>query len=300
MNFRLLLGLILCNLIWSANPAFSKIIMADFPPAHVAWFRYTSALCAYLVGMLVMRRPLLAKPRGRRDWTLFLALAFFTFCFSPLTQMTGLSLSRATDGALITAMEPLITALLAGLFLREKISGTQVSAFVVAFLGFGLLSGAGFGFPAGHIVGNVIILASLVGEGFYSIGGRKLLDRFEAAPLFGTALFIGVIFLSILGFFFDGFPDFARIGPKTILGIVWLGPLGTAAAYLYWMIAISRAPVVSIALTLFIQPVFGALWGYAFLGERLDAVQFFGAGLILLAVLGQYVIGLPKSRNQLS
>ena len=65
------------------------------------------------------------------------------------------------------------------------------------------------------------------------------------------------------------------------------GSSGTAVGYLVWMMALSRAPVASIVLTLFIQPVLGPIWGAIFLGERLSFSQALGSAWILLAVFGQ-------------
>ena len=82
----------------------------------------------------------------------------------------------------------------------------------------------------------------------------------------------------------------SALGWKSILALMWLGPLGTALSYLFWMLVMRRAPVASLALTLFVQPVFGSVWGYVFLGERLSQVQAAGAVLIIGAMLAQTLV----------
>jgi drug/metabolite transporter (DMT)-like permease len=125
----------------------------------------------------------------------------------------------------------------------------------------------------------------------------KLLERFPPLGIFGTALAAGVGILTIS----TGTIEYLREGPqflseishlswKGALGLVWLGPLGTAFAYFYWMSVLREASVASIALTLFIQPVLGALWGYLFLNEKLTGFQALGALLIIGGVMTQSVV----------
>jgi len=296
---RTLIGLIICNLIWSLHPAMAKSLLTDFSPAQVAWLRYGSALLSYFAVVLAFRsfRPFshaIIKPfwvpRTRHDWVLLFAMGFFPFCFSPLLQLTGLAASRAVDNALIVAMEPLVTVVLAWLVLREAISLFYAFTFGLALFGFGLLTGVQPGSAEwnGHLIGNLLILVSMGGEAAYSVFGRKLTARHEPVAIFGSAITAGVIFLTMAGPFFGivatGFTS-DQFTLRNVLCLLWMGPLGTMATYLYWMIALSRAPVAALAITLFIQPLFGALWGYAFLEERLSLMQAAGGGLILLAVL---------------
>lgn len=303
MSLSILLGLILCNLVWSANPAMGKLLLQEFAPSQVAWIRYAGALLVYIVLFVPLARKWVRGPAfllptrssrlTPRDLLWLLLLAFLTFCYSPLLQITGLAASRAVDNALIVAMEPLMTVFLAAIVLREQLRWDQSLAFAVSLIGFFLLSGMSWERLLtswdGHLLGNFVILLSLLGEASYSVLGRKLLGRYQAHSIFGSALLFGVGFLTLALFLQSGLPSFDpradHWNARTLLGALWLGPLGTTATYLYWMIALTRAPVASLALTLFIQPVMGAVWGVLFLDERLNALQAVGGSLILAAVV---------------
>lgn len=310
MKFRTLLALIFCNLVWSANPAMAKLIFAaGASPGITAWLRYASALAAYAVGYALFRalRPSARRssrdgafllPRRGADGSWLLLIGIMGFCFAPFMQMTGLHASRATDNALIVAMEPLITVLLAWLVLGEVVRVFHWVAFAIALTGFALLAEltpgrlgllwASPGSPEGaHFLGNVLILVALLGEACYTVAGRKLLVRHSAYGIFGSALLVGVGALTIALFLTQGpsaFAAIAGLSGKAWFAVFFMGPLGTAFAYLYWMVALTEAPVASLVLTLFIQPVFGSFWGYEFLGERLTLMQWAGAALIFGAI----------------
>jgi drug/metabolite transporter (DMT)-like permease len=165
-------------------------------------------------------------------------------------------------------------------------------AFGVALFGFTLLTGLsaaqlGQGIDS-HLMGNLIMLISLTGEASYSILGRKLTARHPPLPVFGSSLGFGVLFLGVLVPLFTSGQVFENhFTWRSILGLLWLGPLGTTVTYIYWIFVLRNFSVASLALTLFVQPVFGSLWGVIFLKERLTLIQSLGGAMIVLAVLGQ-------------
>lgn len=309
MPLKTLLGLILGNLIWSAHPMMGKLVLADFTPAQGAWLRYTSALVSFVIARLCWRKmrtePFFFKCT-RKELLIIIVVGGMTFCFSPLLQLTGLNASRATDNALIIAMEPMMTVLLAWMILREKITLSYAATFGLALLGFTLLAGISFHgleLSPAHFWGNVIMLVSLLGEASYSVGGSRLVERHSPISIFGLAIFSGVILLTVSVFVLSGEGPWAvlqatahQLTWKSALALAWLGPLGTTASYLYWMYALREAPVSSIALTLFVQPLSGSVWGYLFLGERLSWSQTLGGALIIVAVFAQTLSSIRRAR----
>jgi drug/metabolite transporter (DMT)-like permease len=299
VTFKTLLGLVITNLIWSAHPAMGKLVLESFSPAHGAWLRYFSALLVYLIVALCWqrgsKRPVFFMvPEQKADWGWIVALGFAAFCFSPFLQMSGLSMTRAIDNALIVALEPLFSVFIAWIILKEGLRAYHWVTLGLAMCGFALLAGLGsehiFKGWDTHLWGNFILLISLTGEACYSVMGRKLVSRYSPASVFGTSLVLGVSFLFMLTVLTGGglgWGEFCRqLTWRSALGILWLGPLGTTFSYLLWMIALVEAPVASVAVTLFIQPFMGSVWGYVVLRERVSMSQGVGGVLILLAVFG--------------
>ncbi|OFZ78575.1 MAG: hypothetical protein A2583_04250 [Bdellovibrionales bacterium RIFOXYD1_FULL_53_11] len=294
MHFKTLLGLLFCNFVWSANPAMAKVLLAGHHPVHVAWFRYGSALAAFFIIALVLRaakgRTVFAVPRGRVEWFWLFVLGLLTFCLTPFLHMTGLSKTTAVDGVLVVVMEPLVTALLASFFLGERLGRRALVAFAIAMGGFILLSGGDLlrdtsGIARAGFFGNIIMLFSVISECTYSVAGKKLMLRHEPLGVFGAGLFTGVAVLTILMVITVGMPSFEKFGTREWLALLWMGPLGTTVGYAYWLVALVRVPVALVVLTLFFQPVLGALWGTYFLGEQLTIAKIAGGLVIVFAVL---------------
>lgn len=292
MSLLLLLALVLCNVVWALNPVMGKALLIDYAPLQAAWLRYASAFLTVLLFTAPqwIRRanwhP--AAARFRATWPFVALMGVTTFFLSPFFQFQGLHRSTATANALIIALEPLTCALLAWVILREAIKRWQWLGFLLATAGFCLLSRisplslqAGLGEQS---IGNLFILLAVPAEAMHSILSRKLLPRISPLEIFGYALPIGFLILSAVVIGSVGLPAVPSDW-RTWGAVLWIGPLGTALTYVFWSKALRTTPVATAALTLFVQPLFGALSGALFLGERLDLWQSFGALLIVSVLL---------------
>jgi len=287
-----------------------KYVLNDVDPLQGAWLRYTLALLTYVTLLPYLKkfgRPF-AKITGGKNWGWFLLCGIMPFCFSPILQMTGLNATHATDDSLIIAMEPLMTTFLGWLILRDRLSPIQALSFLAAIFGFCLLSGLtptriGLGWST-TLVGDVLILISLIGEATYSVLGKKLTRFHAGVSVYGSAILIGVLALNVAAFAHEGTRLLnIHLSFKSVLGLLWLGPLGTTGAYILWVSNLkTEIPLGAVSLTLFFQPIFGAILNRIFLGDQLTLTQGIGGGVIILAVLLGILIPpvLERRRTELS
>lgn len=292
--------LLLCNVMWSITYSVSKAMMSHgFEPLEIGFLRFfvgAVLLTAYTLKGKQSRRELKAWFGDFRLVDLrIVGVGLLTFFVSPLCQMKGLQLSRAVDGALIIAIEPLVSILAACLFLGERLKRTQTFGIALALIGTSVLTELTWtklaSFADARLVGNLIFMTSLFSEAAYSVLGKPALDR-RSPLLFVTAsIWVGVLALGIYNLAAFGPSRLAGIAPLVAHGaasdwltVFFLGAGCTAFGYVYWMHSLKRLPVSLIALTLYIQPVLGMMWGSVWLGESLNASTYSGAALILGAV----------------
>lgn len=300
MSWRVLLGLIACNAIWATNPVMGKILMREYPPLQVSWLRYSSALIAAVIALAALSR------RGRpamnakvMPWVF--AMGLFTFFGSAVLQYRGLSLSTSSANALIVAMEPLFATLLAWIFLRENLRWRQGVSFLIALTGFSLLSNIHPADIRGSFAlfnfGNFLLLLTMPLEAMYSIISRKVTGRIDPLHLFAGALTCGFTLLTVYVLLTPGLPSHLPSSPLAWFAVLWLGPLGTTLTYIFWTLALANASVAAVSLTLFVQPILGALFGALFLSERMTAWQAIGGLLILVALVLQTLHELKKKER---
>lgn len=312
MTFGLLAGLIICNVLWSAAYTVSKHLMnVGYHPLEIGFLRYFAGVLPLLIYFVWGGRKSLMA-RWWRDFGLIdsrlLLVGVLTFFFSPLGQMVGLSMSRAVDGSLLIALEPLVTIVAAWLVLGERLRWNQTVGLALAVTGACILTEVTFekarAFADVRLIGNLVFVGSLLSESAYSILAKPALERRSPITFLTVSCAVGVLLLFLLNIGMDG-PSraaglsllFARAEFTDFAAVLYLGFGCTTFGYLFWMYALQRASVSVIALTLYVQPVLGLFWGHVFLGEAVTSSTVLGAALILGAVwLASRVASLRSER----
>lgn len=265
----------------------TKFILQDFAPIQVAWLRIT--VSTLILAPIVLLRLRARAPQTKPfPWLGAIVAGVVVYFATPIVITVGLDRSLAVHNSFITGLEPVITIVLAWLILCERMRASKWLVLGVAFGGFVLLSGLANTWlglvSSGYMLGNLLLLAGMVGESMFSIMGGRLVQRARPGTLLLVCLVTGSVLLSMYLIITGGLPDFRNFTTSSAIGLVWAGPIATAACYYFWLASLRVIPVNSAAFTLFVQPLVGAALGYTLLSERMDVVQIIGGGLILAAL----------------
>lgn len=110
--------LALAGLVWGLQPLFVKFVVAELTPTTLTALRYSCI--TLLLFVLAALRGIPLPPR--RDCLLLLVFMGLTgVAFNYIAQFSGLQYSSVGNATLIGATTPASTALLAAIFLREKL-----------------------------------------------------------------------------------------------------------------------------------------------------------------------------------
>ncbi len=281
---RDLLLLIFLQACWSASYVAMKISLGAMPLGLVMILRYGIATLALL---------LCGGWRGqkftRRDALLLCAVGFLDFTLSPLFQLSALQLTFAGDTALLIAMEPLLTAMLAWPLLGERINRRTLIAFSCATIGALVMSDAA-SFFQGHVTslrlfGNGIFLLALICEALFSITSRSLTQRYS--PLATTTRMFAVGTLGNIFWYHHDFNSAAltHITPHGWFAILFLAIPCSALGYGAWAFLARRMKINRLSLSLFLQPLFGQIVAAIVLGERPTIMTLLGGGIIFVSLL---------------
>ena len=127
-------------LMWASNIVLGRVLRGEIGPLTLTAFRYVVASLLYVA---VLGRSVGKEPLVRRDWVLLAAMGLTgIFGFSALLYR-GLQFTTATNGVLINGSGPLMTAVLAAILLKERLSRRHVLGALISFLGVALIVGGG-------------------------------------------------------------------------------------------------------------------------------------------------------------
>jgi drug/metabolite transporter (DMT)-like permease len=191
--------------------------------------------------------------------------------------------------ALVVGMQPLLTALGAGGFLGERVSGRQWSGLALGFVGVALVVSGSF--RGGEALGSMLTpaLVALFGITAGTLYQKRFCARFDLRT--GSVIqFVPTAAVTALAV--AGFEDFR---------IEWTGSFAFALAWLVLVLSlgaisllnllIRSGSAVNVASLFYLTPPTTALIAWAVFGESLSLAATAG---MILAVGGVYLVGRPR------
>lgn len=288
--------LIAAMAIWGLNVTAVKVLTGLFDPITLAALRMLVACVALSVVVAWSRGGLLAV--SLRQGIAIVVCAFFMVYLNQILFAEGLSRSTATNGALIMALSPLVSALLAAVAFRERLTVVRLAGVALGFAGVAavVLSHPGAGLSSAGI-GDLMLVAAVVS---FAAGGaivQRLARRMHTLLISWAIYGVGTSMLVLHAALKMPVLDMNTLFPgwRPWAFILFSGVLATAVSNLLWNRAIARIGVARTAVFLYWVPVFGVLFAALLLGEQLTFWHLVG----FLAVMGGTYLGTqqPSSAN---
>lgn len=124
--------LVFCVVAWGSNFVFGKILVQDFPPIMLTALRLFF-IVLLLIGIALYQRRLQAV-RGT-DIIAIAVLGVVGVFLNQLSFFIGLQTADTTMSALVLATAPILTGILAAIFLKESFTRRMVLGSIVAIIG---------------------------------------------------------------------------------------------------------------------------------------------------------------------
>lgn len=217
-----------------------------------------------------------------KDFMWIVLLSVFT-TFHMWIQLTGLKETTATNSGWIIGLTPVFIAILGAVFFREKITLTQFTGIVIAFLGLLLLVGNGDFSSIDFISnkGDFLVLASSFTWSVYTIITKKITLNY---PPMMTILYLFVmmsIFVSPFAINQTNINAVLHLSVQAIAALLFLGIFCSGVAYVLWAQALSEMPSTKVGAFLYIEPFVNILGAWLLLSEHITLLIMI-SGLIIL------------------
>lgn len=284
----------LTNLVWAGAYVAGKAALDTISFVTLNGLRF--GLAAVVVTPLVWRNRALL-PRGRADRLRLLGIALFGFVGNKAFEFLGLSLTTATDTALLITAESLATLFLAVLVLGDRLRATTALALALGALGVYVLVEGGLVTP--HLPhgpqgsGDALVVVALLLEAMATISGAALLSGSRGAfTITGAAIILSaLVWVPVSGVQAAAGAGLPRLTPSGWLGVAYLAIFTTVLAYGSWFWALQRLSAQDVTPLLLIQPLAGTLIAALLRGERPTHATLLGGVLVLAGVA---VVGLRR------
>lgn len=255
------------------------------PSLAIAAYRLLFASALLWPVTLWHHRPAL-RAVAPRDWAK-VGVAGFFLGLHFATWIASLSFTSVASAVVLVDTAPLFVALLAGLFLRERLGGWMWVGLAVA-LGGGVLiavsdAGADFSLTGTALQGDLLALLGAAAVAVYMVVGRAVQARLPFL-VYITLVYTGATLTLWGAFFLFGVPLVTYAPPAYLwLGLLALVPqLIGHSAYNY---ALKYLPSTYVSLTVLAEPVGSIALAMLFLQEFPAPLTLVGAGLILVGLV---------------
>ena len=253
-------------------------------PLLVGWARLAvAAPCLLATAALFRARPAVAPARG--DGLAFTAagaaMAAYQVCYFTAVTLAGV----AVTALLAICSAPLMIALLAALWLGERLTRAVRVSLGLAVLGTALLviGSRGPGQAAGHFgLGAVVALGAGLSYAVYAVGTKRLLARAAPLPLAAATFTLAALLITPV---LLAEPSVRRPLAEAWPLLVYLGVGPTALAYILFTAGLRRVPATTAGVVSLLEPLTATTLGVMVFGESFGPAGMAGAALLLAALL---------------
>lgn len=277
---RSYLLLLFCVSLWGSNFVFGSILVKQFPPLFLADVRLLCTSLFLLVYAWCTKK--FVKIR-RREWGLLILLGLIGTLANQTAYFNGLLTTDATTASLILSMAPVVTAVLATFFLKEKFTIAMMIGSMLALIGTFFVVGTGAGLSVSK--GVVLIIIAMVTFSSSMIIIRKLTESLHPFITTVYSTVVGTLFLTPAALF--TVDSSAHISHEAW---AWLLLIATAilmqgVCSIVWNQQLKIVGTGRAAVFLNFQPFVAMIVGFLLLGSKVTSIQVAGSLLIVAGVI---------------
>ncbi|MEC0321801.1 DMT family transporter [Bacillus subtilis] len=271
-------------LIWGTTFISTKVLLADFSPMEILFYRFLMGFIA-----LILVRPNMIPFRNWRQELLFAGAG--------LLENIALTYTYASNVGMIVSIIPMITAVLAHFLLEgEKLRLTFFIGFGSALIGLLLITFNGNIVLRLNPLGDIMAAGAALVFGGYSIFMKKLSAyEYHIIELTQRVFLYGLLFMVPALFLFDFHFDLSRFSSASnILNMLFLGIGASALCFATWNYSVGVLGAVKSSAYIYLVPVITIAASVLILHENMTWIALLGGALTLL---GLYISEMkPKAK----
>jgi len=293
--------LVITTVIWGGAFVAAKVVVASMHPLIAASTRFLLAFLV-LAPIMVYQERENAKIHLRDVPMLAVLGATGVFIYF-LLFFYGLQKTSATNGSLLIAAGPGITAVMSALFLKESLSLKQMLGFIVSLGGVVVILTSGSPEALLNLrfnSGDLMLLVSTISWSVNSVLGKVAVGRFTPLKSTTYSIGFGALFLTIFSAPYWSKETIGQITPLVVFCMLFLSMIASALCFALWFRSLKSIGASKASVFMNIVPLSAATLATLLLGEELKTFHLIGAVLVLGgATLVTGIFTTTRAKNQI-
>ena len=273
MNFKNFILALVTSSIWGSSFLMIKYSLEELNPSDIAIYRIL--IGALFINIFVRAKENIIKTDNVKIFIIsffWMDLPFYMFGIAEQTITSSLA-------GLINGSTPIFVAFIAVIFYKLKVTKIQILYIFTGFIGVGLISLSEGISDLSFDIGFIYALIASISYGIAVNMVEPLIKKYDSLIVIKMviryALLISLLMLGPSASFKLPTVEVSLI-PMLILGIG-----STGIAFLTYYKLLESVGRISSSFIVYMIPIFSIFFGYQFLNEITNSIQFIGIGVIL-------------------
>lgn len=282
---------IITVLIWSTMAAVSKMLLTDIPNLETLCISSIFAVLFLLLMNLKNGTVKEMRKYSLKDYGIMAGLGFVGLFLYSALYYYGLMQLSSQEACIVNYLWPIMLVVFSCIILKEKLTIMKGVAMIFSFVGIVILSTGNVGTSDSNAIWGIIscIIAAAC-YGLFSVLNKKADYNQNIAMM--VIWLVVVICSGGLGFLVE---DWVPIRGLQWLGMIWLGVVIDAVAYLLWALALQGVEnTAKIANLAYLTPFLSLVVSAILLKEQIEIRAFIALAFIIGGILLQSLYDVRK------
>ena len=279
------------NILWGLMAPIGKSALMEFSALSVTTFRMVgAAACVWLLSALCKYVHV-----DHRDMLKIFFASLFALVFNQGVYIFGLSMTSPIDASIVTTTLPIVTMIIAAIYLKEPITNLKVLGIFVGAMGALtlILSSQTAGSGNGSIIGDLLCLVAQISFSIYLTVFKGLSQKYSPITLnkwmfiYASMCYIPFSYQDVAGI------QWAEISTAAYVQVGYVVIGGSFLAYIFIMTAQRLLRPTVVSMYNYMQPIVASI---AAIIMGLGVFGWEKGIAIALVFLGVYIVTKSKSK----
>lgn len=279
------------NVMWGLMSPIGKSALQEFSAISVTTFRMVGAAAAFWILSIFCKQ----EHVDHRDMLKIFFASLFALVFNQGVYIFGLSMTSPIDASIVTTTLPIVTMIIAAIYLKEPITNLKVLGIFVGAMGALtlILSSQTAGSGNGSIIGDLLCLVAQISFSIYLTVFKGLSQKYSPITLnkwmfiYASMCYIPFSYQDVAGIQWTEVSTAAYVQ----IGYVVIG--GSFLAYIFIMTAQRLLRPTVVSMYNYMQPIVASI---AAIIMGLGVFGWEKGIAVALVFLGVYIVTKSKSK----
>lgn len=282
-------AVILAMIFWSVSFIWFKMANEVYRPLSIVYIRLIISVILLSVFLFISGNFVKIK---KKDWKLFILLAFFEPFLYFLGESFGLTYVSATVGSVLISTIPVIATLGAWIIFRERLKIINYAGIILSFVGVLVFIINKDGALSFNVKGLVLMTLAVFSAVGYNLTLSRLVGSYGPVFIVNIQNVLGALLFLPIFLIFEIRPlNETPFDLKHFIPIIELALFASCGAFILFAYSVKNMGITRANIFSNCIPIFTAIFSFILLNEKLSARNLIGMAIVIAGLFMSQING---------